>query len=280
MPSLLDCYQACADLTRSSSHPYGGALSLFPKHVRPHLQAIYAFAHIAEHIYRQPELAKKHADALRQQTLEAYERSQSQLPHLIALAHTIRHFDLPLEALHTFLDHSAKIARLKKVDTYRALQTHIDQTSGALAQLSADILLGRSQKSLFANGQAFARAHHLLRVLTNDRSRLPQQDLKKFGCKAKHVQQGVVNDAWRGLVEHYLKKIDVQVGKAEREHIAYPDGAQQALEAARTIITATTAKIRKNDYRVFDKAPGLSWLEETRLLLPLKIKAHIANLRS
>lgn len=281
MPSLTDCYQACADITDSSNHPYGRALSLFPKHVRPHIQALYAFAHITEHIHQLPPAqAVKHTESLRAHIGAGRTDAHSRLPHLTALAHTMQHFDLNTDALHRFLDHSVKGARQKKFEQYRALQSHIDQTSGALSQLASEMLIGRRQKSLFASGLAFARAHHLLHVLGHARHHLPQNDLKKFGYKAKHLKDGVVNEQWQPLCEHYLKKIEAQLRKAEQEHAQYPPAARLALQAAQSRMSTLTAKIRENEYDIFSKPPKLSWLEESRLLWPMKVKAQLADLRS
>lgn len=289
MPSLTECYQACADITSSSNHPYGRALSLFPKHVRPHLQALYAFAHIAEHIRKQPtHLAHRQLEALREQTHAAYHESRSGLPHLTALAHTLRHFDLEIKKLHTYIDHTAKSAKTKKIETYRALQTHIDQTSGVLGQLSSEMIVSRSQKSLFAQGVAFARAHHLFNVLTTVHKEaaergiihLPQRDLKKFGYKLKHLKEGIINESWQELCECYLNKIENHLRKAEQEHLSYAPSTQFALQATQARIRAMVHIVRNHNYDVISKPTRLSWLQETKLLLPLQMKAQMATIKS
>ena len=52
--SLSECYELCRRVQRDHSRTYYFSTSLFPKEVRPHVQALYAFMRYADEIVDNP----------------------------------------------------------------------------------------------------------------------------------------------------------------------------------------------------------------------------------
>ncbi len=92
-PNLAQAYDYCARLARSHYENFTIASWLMPRAMRPHMHAIYAYARIADDFAdEEHDLAK--LDGWEQELDLAY-AGQPRHPVFVALADTVRRFDIP-----------------------------------------------------------------------------------------------------------------------------------------------------------------------------------------
>src|SRR5258706_13329297 len=93
---VASAYEFCARLARSHYENFTIASWLMPREMRPHMYAIYAYARMAD------DFADEHHDLAmldqwERQLDSAYAGTPPRHPVFIALADTVRRFDIPRE---------------------------------------------------------------------------------------------------------------------------------------------------------------------------------------
>jgi len=191
-PSLeLDaCYHYCEALCRARHHNYPVASFFMRSHLRKHIWAIFAFARVADDFADEPAYEGRRArelDRWEEQLHQAYFGAPPQHPVFVALADTVRKFDLPITEFTALLSGFRTDLETRRYATFTELRHYTAQAAEPVAHLLLYIDGYRAPElhayaDDLATGLAFA---HLLQDLPGDLARgrvyVPAEDLRHFG---------------------------------------------------------------------------------------------------
>jgi squalene synthase HpnC len=189
---LAACYRYCEAVARSRHHNFPVASHFASSRLRKHIFAIYAFARAADDFADEAEYAGRRASELdrwEEQLDACFHGLEPQHPVFVALADTVREFDLPITPFHSLLSGFRSDLELRRYSTYADLRSHTALAAEPMAHLFL-YLMGQRQPELhrfgaeLAAGLALASSWQDLRAdLGRDRVYIPLEDLKHFGVR-------------------------------------------------------------------------------------------------
>ena len=268
-PNLAQAYDYCARIARSHYENFTIASWLMPHAMRPHMYAIYAYARIADDFADEEyDLAK--LDGWEEELDLAY-AGQPRHPVFVALADTVRRFDIPRQPFADLLRAFRSDVDFKGFDTHRRfawLCALFGQPGGAFGALFVRDPRRRAPGAVgsrlhrFATGQLLAGYRERL---GKGRIYLPRQDLASFGYSADELRAGIVNPAFIALMRHEVEfargllrsgaALHELVGpRLRRDILMFAGGGLAILRA-----------IERIDYDVFRNRPRLKKLDYVRL---------------
>jgi phytoene synthase len=196
MPSLEQAYQYCQWLTVRHYENFPVASGLLPKALRPHVAAIYAFARSADDFAdeeRDPQRALERLAGWR----ENLNSRNNVHPIFIALADTIRRFDLPVQLLDDLLTAFERDVTVKRYATWEDLINNYCRCSANPVGRLVLHLFGWRDEQLHLLSDRICTALQLtnfwqdLKIdLAKGRIYLPQELLRRHGVTEESLLQG------------------------------------------------------------------------------------------
>ena len=206
---LAAAYAFCGRLARSHYENFTIASWLMPRAMRPHMHAIYAYARIADD-YADEEQSRAKLDEWEGELDLAF-RGAPRHPVMVALADTVRRFDIPLEpfadlltAFRSDLDFQgyATLADLLEYSRCSAnpvgrLVLYLFGYRDAERQRLADLVCSGLQLANFWQDVAVD--------LAKGRIYLPRADLDRFGVTTADLQAARATPAFVALLRHEIE---------------------------------------------------------------------------
>jgi squalene synthase HpnC len=264
-----EAYAWCGQLARSHYENFTIASWLMPRAMRPHMHAIYAYARIAD------DFADEEHDLGKldqwERELELAYAGAPRHPVFVALADTVRRFDIPRQP---FLD----LLRAFRSDVdFRGFET-MDDLLG-YSQCSAEPV-GRLVLYLFGyrdaerqrlsdqvcSGLQLANFWQDIAIdFAKGRIYLPRTDLREFGYSAGDLSRAIVDEHFASLMRHEvgLARAMLRRGaelhrlvdrRLSRDVLMFAGGGLAILDA-----------IERAGYDVFGRRPKLGKLDYLRV---------------
>ena len=279
--SLQDSYEECRQLNRYYGTPFYNALTLFPKQVQPHINAVLAFSRIISQVIDHPKEGVSEEQQVQtiknfiEELEEGLKESHSTHSFLQSIVHTIRFCDIPEVYFHYYAEAMLADMKKKRYASFDTLKKHIDNTSGIIAKMIAHILHS-SDPAAIIQIKRLARAGQIINLVCNvskdydlkDRIYIGHSDFQKFGYKEIHLKKKKINDKWRKLIEHYLQQAEKDVYLLQKGLSKFPNHSHRALHATSQIYLGLIEKIRRMDYDTFARRPDVAWTHRIRCALP------------
>ena len=271
--ALEPAYQECIRLSRSHYENFTVASWFLSKEVLPHLSAIYAYCRGVDDLGDEAagdRLALLDAWAA---DLELCYSGTPEAPHLQALQHTIRTYDIPPEPFRKLVEANRMDQRHQRHATFYDLLHYCEHSANLVGHLY-----------LYVSGYKDAERQRLSDFtctalqLTNfwqdvcrdyamGRIYLPQEDMARFGYREEELATGICNDAFRALMAFQVERtqkffdqglplVDMVEGKARLHIKLFSLGGLRVLDA-----------IRGQRYDVLSKRPVVSKSRKAWLLL-------------
>ncbi len=192
-------YDYCQQLATTHYENFPVGSLLIRKDLRPHVHAIYAFARTADDFADEPGLEK--LDRL--DKLAEWDRLLDQAvggsvdhPIFIALAQTIRRFDLPVKLFHDLVRAFRQDVTVNRYQTMEQLiQSYCRNSANPVGRLVL-LLHGYREESLMHFSDCTCTALQLANFwqdiaidLDKDRLYLPLEDLKKFNLSVEDISR-------------------------------------------------------------------------------------------
>jgi squalene synthase HpnC len=205
-PSLERAYRFSASLARAHYENFSLASWLVPRRLRRHIFALYGFLRTTDDLGDEaPGDRLALLEAWREELRAAF-RGEARHPVLVALAHTAREFELPLELLEKVIEANRMDQLKRRYLTYRELLGYCDHSANPVGRLYL-MLFGYRDEELFSLSDATCTALQLTnfwqdiaRDLAQDRIYIPQEDMEAFGYSEEELRRGVVDDRFRELM--------------------------------------------------------------------------------
>ena len=262
-------YEFCARLAKSHYENFTIASWLMPREMRPHMYAIYAYARMAD------DFADEHHDLA---MLDDWERQLDQAyegvprhPVFIALADTVRRFDIPREPFKNLLVAFRSDVKFKGFDTLDDLLGYSRNSANPVGRLVLYLFGHRDAErqhlsDLVCSGLQLANFWQDVAIdLEKGRIYLPRRDMEKFGVSAAELEAHASSKNFVELMRHEVAiaramlieggELYRQVDKRLRRDILMFAGGGLAILHA----------IERVGYDVFGARPELTKLDYLKL---------------
>lgn len=205
---LAAAYAFCGDLAHAHYENFTVASWLMPRAMRPHMHAIYAFARIADD-YADEERSSAKLDAWEAE-LELALRGTPRHPVMVALADTVRRFDIPREPFIDLLTAFRSDLAFQGYATLADLLAYSRCSANPVGRLVLYLFgyrdAGRQALAdLVCSGLQLANFWQDVVVdLTKDRIYLPRADMARFGVTVADLQAARATPAFVALMRHEI----------------------------------------------------------------------------
>jgi phytoene synthase len=261
---LAGCYDLCRQVEKAHSRTYYFSTSLFPKEVRPHVHALYAFMRYADEIVDSPgatSLEEQLAglDAFEEETLAAVAGEAVGNPVLRAFANTVLLRGIGPGLIEAFMRSMKMDTCVFRYPTYGDLEEYT-YGSAAVVGLMMCRVIGVTDERATPHAEALGTAMQLtnfLRDVKEDWARgrvyLPLEDLNHFGYAEEELGRGVVDERFVGLMRFEISRARKLYRVADEGMRYIPRGRRYPVVVARCLYEAILGRIEAQSYDVFSQ---------------------------
>ncbi|MGQ9477370.1 MAG: squalene synthase HpnC [Candidatus Bipolaricaulia bacterium] len=284
--SLAEAYRQCAGLARSHYENFPVASLLIPRRMRRHIYAIYAFCRYVDDLGDEAEADRKARllalDRWEEELERCYHDGHGEPSHpiMVALAETIRKFQLPREPFLKLIEANRLDQRKNRYRTYGELLHYCDHSANPVGRLFLH-LFGYQDEERQRLADKTCTALQLVNFwqdlaldLEKDRIYIPQEDMARFGYSEEELKEHKVNDRFRRLMEFELARTKALF----REGLKLVKLLDGRLGLGVKLFSlgglAILKKIEEADSDVFRHRPRLSKQEKLGLFLQTLLNRH------
>jgi len=209
------CYRYCEALCRARHHNYPVASFFARSGLRKHIWAIFAFARVADDIADEPAYEGRRTrelDRWDEQLHASYFDHAPEHPVFVALADTVRKFNLPITEFTSLLSGFRTDLEKRRYATFPELRSYISHAAEPVGHLLLYIGGYRAPElhayaADLAAGLAFARLVQDIRG-DYDRGRIyiPAEDLRHFGVTEADIAARRASPAVGALVRYEVAR--------------------------------------------------------------------------
>lgn len=212
--SVSDAFAHCEALTRAHYENFPVGSLLIPKHLRPHIHSIYAFARTADDFADEPGMTSR-------ERLEHLDQWKVHLdtclttptePIFIALAETIRSQNLPIQLLHDLLTAFRLDVNTNRHQTFDDLLHYCTYSANPVGRLILH-LFGYRDERLAQQSDAICSALQLANFwqdiaidFSRNRIYIPQKDLEHFGIGLNDLECQNISPKFCALLDELIKR--------------------------------------------------------------------------
>lgn len=262
--SLAGCYELCRRIQMAHSRTYYFSTQLFPKGVRPHVHALYAFMRYADEIVDTPgalSLEEQLAGLQRfeRETVRAISGEEVLNPVLRAFAHTVRSRGIKLESITAFMNSMKMDTDTFRYRTYEDLEIYTYGSAAVVGLMMCRVAGVRDDRSI-PHAEALGVAMQLtnfLRDLGEDWRRgrvyVPLEDLERFDYTEEDLENGVVDERFVALMTYEIERARKLYAVADEGMLYIPRGRRYPVYVARRLYAGILDRIEAQDYDVFSR---------------------------
>src|SRR5713101_9627932 len=206
---LASAYEFCARLAKSHYENFTVASWLMPREMRRHMHAIYAYARMAD------DFADEHHDLA---MLDQWERELDSAyagtprhPVFIALADTVRRFDIPREPFHDLLTAFRSDIDFKGFETLDDLLGYSRHSANPVGRLVLYLFGYRDAErqhmsDLVCSGLQLANFWQDVAIdFCNGRIYLPRRDMERFGVSVDDLRERRMTPGFVSMMRHEVE---------------------------------------------------------------------------
>ncbi len=246
----------------SHSRTYYFSTRLFPKGVRPHVYALYAFMRYADEIVDSPgalSLDEQLAglERFEAETVAAISGKEVLNPILRAFAHTVRVRGIKLESITAFMKSMKMDTDTFRYENYEDLEVYTHGSAAVVGLIMcrvAGVRNARANRPAEALGVAM-QLTNFLRDIGEDWRRgrvyLPLEDLYRFDYREEDIGNGVVDKRFVGLMKFEIDRARRLYAAADRGMKYIPRGRRYPVYVARRLYAAILDEIEAQNYDVY-----------------------------
>ena len=211
---LADAFAYCGRITRAHYENFPVASWLLPGHIRPHICSIYAFARTADDYADEPGMNREERlEKLNewQQNLDNCLKTTNE-PVFVALAHTIRTFDIPVTLFKDLLSAFRQDVIQSRHQTFEDLLAYSKRSANPIGRLILT-LFGYKDDPVFAESDAICTGLQLANFWQDigvdfgrNRVYLPKDEMDRHNVTEADLREGNVTDRFRSLVSEMVSR--------------------------------------------------------------------------
>jgi len=282
-------YEECKRLNSLHGKTYYLATLLLPAAKRPFVHALYGFARYADEIVDDLESTltlDEKAEALKnwgEGVLKDLQAGESKDAIGMALADTVRRFNIPIEYFESFMHSMTMDLTVSEYQTFDDLMEYV-YGSASVIGLQMVPILGALSPDAYPLAEKLGTAFQLANFIRDvgedlDRGRiyLPIKELESHGVTWEMLNQRVVTPQIRSA----LKEQIARVRRLQREadagiHLLEPS-SRPCIEAASELYCGIVDEVEKIDYQIFTERAKTSQWRRAKVALPALVRAIAAR---
>jgi hydroxysqualene synthase len=199
---LRDAYAACQALAESHYENFPVASRLLPKHLRPHVAAVYAFARTADDFADEPGRERDERLRLLTDWRKRLHARDDHTPEFLALHDTIDRFQLPMQLFDDLLDAFMQDVTTNRYETWADVLDYCRRSANPVGRLVLR-LNGYSSDVLDRASDAVCSALQLTNFWQDlaidwQRGRLyvPAETWRAHGAEPDALSRGAMTPQW------------------------------------------------------------------------------------
>jgi phytoene synthase len=206
--TLREAQAFCARVARRHYENFPVASWILPARLRPAVQAVYAFARLADDFADEPVHEGRRLERLREweEMLEAGFRGEAIHPVFVALRDAVERFGLPIEPFRELLAAFRMDVEIRRYPDFGALLQYCRLSANPIGRLIL-MLSGHRDPVLIGRSNALCTALQLTNHwqdvaldLARDRIYIPQEDLARYGVGEEDLRAGRATGGYRDLM--------------------------------------------------------------------------------
>ena len=281
--TLDESYALCKDFNKRHGTTYYWSTKVLPKVKQHHVHALYAFARYADDIVDEiPSQGGRDVPTeVRAEALADFgnrffadvEAGRSDDPVLKAVVHTVRAFDIDIDAFHRFLRSMTMDLTVESYETWDDLLVYMDGSAAVIGEMMLPILEPTDYDVALPHARDLGNAFQLTNFLRDidedlDRGRqyIPLEDSRRFGAD---LSERRVTPEFAELMRFEIERCRELYRSAEIGTSMLPDRSAKCVGAAHTLYGRILDKIEAQDYDVFTSRASVSTTEKARLVASL-----------
>ena len=272
--SLRESRRYCRRLARRHYENFSVASLLLPRNLRQHFHNIYAYCRWADDLADEtsgPEESLKLLDWWQGQLQECY-RGRTSHPVFVALAETIKRFEIPADPFAHLLVAFRQDQRTTSYETFDELLGYCRHSANPVGHLI--LYLGRCydprraelSDSICTGLQLANFWQDVARDFDQGRIYLPQADCRRFGYDYQMFARREVNPAFRALLAHEVDRATAWLQRG----LPLADILPRELRLDVSLFAhgglAILERIRRLDYDVWSRRPTVGKLDKMCIL--------------
>ena len=254
-----------AAITRGSHSSFFYSFSFLPRDQREAIQTVYAFCRETDDIVDMERDPKKKVVLLRKWRMELGKalEGRSVYPLLNQLSVTARRFKIPVEHFHELIRGVEMDLTKNRYETFDELKTYCHRVASSVGLICLEIFRPRNERTReYAAHLGIAlQLTNILRDITadakHDRTYLPLEDLRRFGCSEADLIEGRYSPEFVALMEFEYHRAEEYFRRAQQSLPKEDKRAMFAAKIMERIYYHTLLRIKKNGYNVFKKSSRL-----------------------
>jgi len=264
--SVEEAYAYCGQLTRSHYENFPVGSVLIPKHLRPHVHAIYAFARTADDFADEPGLTTQE----RLSQLQCWEENlltcqqNPKGPIFTALSHTLTTQEIPIQLCQDLLTAFRMDVNHNRHSSLEELHHYCKYSANPVGRLILH-LFGYRTKWAADHADAICSALQLANFwqdvgvdYSRDRIYLPTEEMSKFGVTETDLMHKRLSPQFRDLLRYLIQHTEdlFHQGFPLLTHVT----GRLRYELRITWLGGMSIlkKITQNDHDVFQKRPTVN----------------------
>ena len=281
--TLKGCYEFCRQSQRSHSRTYYFSTQLFPKDMRPHVHALYAFMRYADEIVDSPgalgpEEQLAALERFEADTIGAITGEQVKNPVLRAFSNTVRARDIELRSITAFMESMKMDTRISRYETYDDLKVYTYGSAAVVGLMMCQVAGVRDDRST-PHAEALGEAMQLtnfLRDIGEDWRRgrvyVPLEDLRRFGYAEAEIGAGVADERFVELMKFEISRARELYAVSDEGMRYIPKGRRYPVVVARELYAAILDKIEEQGHDVYAKRAETTLGEKLQVALKCAVR--------
>lgn len=274
-----EAYQRCREINQNHYENFPVASMLLPKHIRPAIDAIYAFARTADDFADEAEF-----DGQRLERIDEWEQKlladSATDPIFIALHHAIAKHEIPVQLLQDLLTAYRMDVQKSRHESFDDLIFYCKHSANPVGRLVL-WLFGFRDESVFELSDEICTGLQLANFwqdvaidLKKDRIYLPKEDLLAFQVSEQDLFAHKVSPEFKKLMQFQVVRTReiFRAGHALMDHLK----GRLNLEIRLTWLGGfeILRRIEAVDYDVYNRRPKLSKADFLRLFCKALFRSY------
>ncbi len=281
--TLDESYELCREFNKRHGTTYYWSTKVLPKTKQHHVHALYAFARYADDIVDEiPSQGGRDVPTeVRAAALADFgdrffidvAAGTSDDPVLKAVVHTVRAFDIDIEAFHRFLRSMTMDLTIESYATWDDLLVYMDGSAAVIGEMMLPILEPTDYDAALPHARDLGNAFQLTNFLRDidedlDRGRqyIPLEDSNRFGVD---LAQRSVTPEFVALMRFEIDRCRELYRSAQIGIDMLPDRSARCVGAAHALYGRILDKIEAQNYDVFTSRASVSTTEKAAMVAKL-----------
>jgi len=282
-------YEECKRLNSLHGKTYYLATLLLPAAKRPFVHALYGFARYADEIVDDLESTltlDEKAETLKnwgEGVLKDLQTGESKDAIGMALADTVRRFNIPIEYFESFMHSMTMDLTVSEYQTFDDLMEYVYGSAGVIG-LQMVPILGALSPDAYPLAEKLGTAFQLANFIRDvgedlDRGRiyLPIKELESHGVTWEMLNQRIVTSQIRSALKEQIERVRRLQREADAGiHLLEPS-SRPCIEAASELYCGIVDEVEKIEYQIFTERAKTSQWRRAKVALPALVRAIAAR---